>query len=307
MAHEPTDILPDQLAATPEFLDKWRIERIAGIPATPETLYHYTSGGALISILKSMELRATNAVYMNDRTEVQHSVGILRDVIGVNHDRHRDVGIDMMLIAAEQLYSILQIYVVCFCRDGDLLSQWRGYAGTSGYALGFDSKVLKGLTGDHVLLTPVVYDPQTQRRLISDLVGRWQEVFRRSDPGAFSRQIRALGAFVFAQALLFLAASFKNDAFHEEDEWRLLYRRQMVVDDGSGIKIDYVERAGMVGSYATLHLPPPTPQTIPVRHFVIGPTSDPPLAAFSLQAFLRSIGYSEDLIQISSSVVPLRT
>jgi hypothetical protein len=32
-----------------------------------------------------------------------------------------------------------QVFVGCFCGDGDLLGQWRGYGRDGGFALGFDS------------------------------------------------------------------------------------------------------------------------------------------------------------------------
>ena len=31
----------------------------------------------------------------------------------------------------------LRLFVTCFCSNGDLLSQWRAYAGSGGYAVGF--------------------------------------------------------------------------------------------------------------------------------------------------------------------------
>jgi hypothetical protein len=35
------------------------------------------------------------------------------------------------------------VYITCFCEDGDLLSQWRGYADPGGYAIGFDAAELE--------------------------------------------------------------------------------------------------------------------------------------------------------------------
>lgn len=37
----------------------------------------------------------------------------------------------------------LDVYITCFCEDGDLLSQWRAYAGrdsAAGYALGIGTR-----------------------------------------------------------------------------------------------------------------------------------------------------------------------
>ena len=66
-------------------------------------------------------------------------------------------------------------YVACFCEDGDLLSQWRGYAAVgAGYSLAFrteppflpvDVPEGKGQT----LLRRVIYD----RRVQEEVVGEW--------------------------------------------------------------------------------------------------------------------------------------
>jgi hypothetical protein len=66
----------------------------------------------------------------------------------------------MMLIAAEEFYRVMQIFVVSFCPDGDLLSQWRGYGQSGGYAIGFDANILKGLTTKDITLAPVVLRKQ---------------------------------------------------------------------------------------------------------------------------------------------------
>ena len=39
-----------------------------------------------------------------------------------------------------------RMFIVCFCEDGDLLSQWRGYGADQGYALGFDTAHIQELT-----------------------------------------------------------------------------------------------------------------------------------------------------------------
>jgi hypothetical protein len=35
-------------------------------------------------------------------------------------------------------------FVACFCENGNLLSQWRAYARTAGYSIGFDRASLAG-------------------------------------------------------------------------------------------------------------------------------------------------------------------
>ncbi len=304
---EPNVPVPEAMNQMPHFLADWIKQQIGAIPAPPEPLYHYTDTLGLIGIFKTTEVWATNALYTNDRTEVFHSLLLLHRIIDeVKKDRAQDPATDMMLIAVEEFASIIEVFLVCFCRNGDLLSQWRAYGPTGGYALGFDSGVLKGLVNKHVTLAPVVYNEQLQNQLIRELVERWREIFHHAQPGDYVTQVRRLGAFVFAQAFSFLAATFKNDAFSEEDEWRLIYRRQVQVKDEGDLKIDFRERKGMLASYAPIPLPGVKDNVAPVRQIVLGPTQNPNLAGYAVTRLLEGAGYPQALIHIDASVVPLR-
>jgi hypothetical protein len=304
---EPKKPVPKSMEGLGDFLNVWRDERIAAAPLPPDILYHYTNTSALISILKTRQLWATDALYTNDQTEVLHSLVMLTRIVNeAQKDRAIDIATDMMLIAAEEFYTVVEVYLVCFCRKGDLLSQWRAYGQAGGYAIGFDSTVLTSLTGNHVMLAPVLYDGSKQEQLIRDLVQRWRQPFKDAKLEEFDKQIRRLGAFVFAQAFSFFAATFKSEAFLEEDEWRLVYRRQVVIKDDSGLGIDFRERKGMAASYAPMPLPPISETVVPVRHIVMGATANLNLAGFGLAQFLKSVGYPEKAIHISPSAVPLR-
>lgn len=72
------------------------------------SFYHYTSLPKLFNILENDCLWASNIRFSNDETEVKM----------LNDDKHDD-------------------YVVCFCKNGDQLSQWRGYCAEGGAAIGF--------------------------------------------------------------------------------------------------------------------------------------------------------------------------
>ncbi len=295
------------MQAMPKFIATWRDERLAAIPDPPDILYHYTDTPGLMGIFSSSQLWATDAMYTNDRTEVLHSLVMLRLVLDeLGLDRMADLAVDTMLIAAEEFYTVVQVLAVSFCKDGDLLSQWRGYGQAGGYSIGFDSKVLKSLTTKDVMITPVVYNPETQEQQIHTLVGRWRELFVDTDPKEFNKQNRRLSAFIFAQALIFLAATFKSHGFHEEAEWRLAYRRQVLAKDDTALTLGFRDRKGMVASFAHIPLPEVKDGRGPARRIVLGPTANPNLVGFGLYQYLQSLGYSADAVEIAPSEVTLR-
>lgn len=78
------------------------------------TLYHYTSFEKLFNILSGDSFWASRSRFSNDSTEDK--------ILGEE------------LIKKEQYYA--DNYIVCFCKEKDILSQWRGYCPQGGAAIG---------------------------------------------------------------------------------------------------------------------------------------------------------------------------
>jgi hypothetical protein len=103
--------------------------------AIPEFLYHYTSQDGLLGIVQSRAIWATNISYMNDATEFGLARDRLLEEIRTRYIRKASVDVVSWITTK---ITDSPICVSCFCEDGDLLSQWRGYAGDGyGYSLAF--------------------------------------------------------------------------------------------------------------------------------------------------------------------------
>jgi hypothetical protein len=311
MAGPPEGPVPKSLEdARAFFLDYWRQQQKTSIATPPPAVYHYTDVLGLASIIRTNELWATNAAYTNDQTEVVHALRLLRVIVDEDSsDRATNPTKDSMLVVAEEFDSIIETFIVCFCKDGDLLSQWRGYGKVGGYSLGFETTALQQFRSSHVALVPVVYEDSEQDRLLRQLVGHWRAVFKPSEQEA-TRQVRRLGAFVFAQAFSILAATFKNRGFAEEHEWRLVYLRQrLLADDGSGFQVRFRAMKGMMTPYTPMQLAPINENAaprLPLSEIVMGPTTNARLAGHGLMRFLQSLGYPDASVPIRESTVPLR-
>lgn len=138
--------------------------------APPALLYHYTSAEGVLGILGRCEMLASDLRFLNDARELIFArdvvVARLRQAANeLEAQPDEDIGrvearVDLMRNCAYQADRVsewLQIFVVCFCEEGDLLSQWRGYGQTAGYALGFDREALDASTGERDTLRRVVY------------------------------------------------------------------------------------------------------------------------------------------------------
>ena len=78
--------VPEVLVRSLDFLVGWHANAFSLTPAPPKSLYRYTDASALVSISTGQELWATNAVFMNDQTEVSHAATLLGALLAENHD-----------------------------------------------------------------------------------------------------------------------------------------------------------------------------------------------------------------------------
>src|SRR2546430_12822138 len=128
------------------------------MPGTdPDVIYHYTNTEALISIVTSCKLRASDAEFLNDAQEMQFGRDRLRRELIDYADRvekENEARAHFLRGAAKGLSGRVGMlprnepsttFVACFCGNGDLLSQWRGYGVGSGVAIGFSRKDLQSL------------------------------------------------------------------------------------------------------------------------------------------------------------------
>ena len=108
-----------------------KIEQLQIFKTPKKSLYHYTSREVFWLIMESESFLARHIMFSNDYEENM-------------------IGKKKIAQAMEQMKSLLREpeslpFMVCFCEEGDLLSQWRGYA-REGVAMEFDfSKGLYGL------------------------------------------------------------------------------------------------------------------------------------------------------------------
>ncbi|MFF8400938.1 DUF2971 domain-containing protein [Streptomyces sp. NPDC015684] len=111
----------------------------------------------------------------------------------------------------------LHVYVTCFCEEGDLLSQWRGYGGAGGYSIGFNRHALETVASLHSRgeFLGISYGFRDAVRLTAG------SFF----PEYLHRGISLLGDYLKAVTMI------KNPAFREEREWRLMIPREDILDD----------------------------------------------------------------------------
>ena len=110
----------------------------------PPHLYHYTNATGLQGILRSKTIWATQFDFLNDSSEFLYAADFLQRHLQARGDAISSAGWN--LDGLTEAVRASPHHVTSFCEDGDLLSQWRGYARTNdGYAAGFEFASLSGM------------------------------------------------------------------------------------------------------------------------------------------------------------------
>jgi hypothetical protein len=290
--------------------------------APPRTLFHYTNGVALQGILESNRFWATHAQYLNDSTELIYVYDFIKAAVEKHIGKQAPAAINELgrqittLLDPLHLHDFLTAYIVCFCEEGDLLSQWRGYGsgGVGGYALGLDAKQTGGRLG---LMTPeqdlelfrVIYDRSVQGALIDSIVSRTFDVLRSIEEkhGSNAAWAAMFVCTTFVQReLATCLICFKNPAFSEEREWRIVHVKP---SNKAGADVKHRVTATNIIPYVELDLSPqagPFHNRVPLTKVIYGPSPHPDLLHASLTTMLQRYGYHWPLTEVQSSTIPLR-
>src|SRR5260370_25153566 len=134
----------------------------------PSTFCHYTTAAGLEGVVREAKLRATNFSFMNDPSELQYGRDLIQDVVSERlNGAARDEAAFLEYVGINFTSEMLaEVYVCCFTKLEDDLSQWRAYGGTATerYAIGLDSEEIQSLTfrDPAAILAHVRYKPETQ-------------------------------------------------------------------------------------------------------------------------------------------------
>jgi hypothetical protein len=274
--------------------------------ALPDLLFHYTSAEALLGIVETGELWASQIRYLNDTAELLYAAQLTEIVLKERIARLAGPLRSAVQAATEGLAHMQQekfFYAASFSEEGDLLSQWRAYGDAGGgYAVGIRMREVRRMAS-FPLVRKVEYDEGRQRALVQQMV---EEALASAHAapaeagGAAPRRPAVLRALMADLALL--AAFFKHDSFREEREWRAL-----CVADENDPAIDFRAAAGIIVPFVSIPLQADEQggrASMPIGRVVCGPTLQPTLSRRAVELLLKLRGFER--FEVRSSRVPLR-
>jgi hypothetical protein len=286
-------------------------------------VFHYTTGEGLKGIIQNRCLWATGAYYLNDTSEIESgcslAANVVQQCVASAHSSFSRAVLQqaraLLSDPAKKQIRIIALYVSCFCESDNLLSQWRAYGRSGGFALGFRADELRGLQAENttVSLDKVLYSGNDQTERVRRIIGsaleilRDQEVVRGSDDDAPIDDILAAASEI-AKVLLSAITSFKSPDFAEEQEWRLICQPYHADDKEKVEAIHKIIRfrsssRGLI-PYLELKAPNPT-ENLPIDSVRFGPTQNPELVHSATRMLLDANGLQSVKIEGSKISVVL--
>lgn len=298
-------------------------------------LFHYTTAEGLLGIIQSGCLHASLAYLLNDASEISYGCDIVLDAVQELRKAPRTTALLQRILddlrtgfsfdPRRDMWAH-SIFVACFCEKDNLLSQWRAYGESGGYSLGM------ALSTSNTRLHP---EPKTYtNRLMKVLYDRKSQVeaclaLLRDIEGAISADgldpaiqnenqysFRTYEKFyeLIQDLIIEKIVAFKNPAFVEEQEWRLVARRRQLVkqgiDDGgkSPTEVYFRTSRGIAVPYIKL-IPRQGPSlpgkpNFPLRSVRFGPTLNRAKGESALRLLLEMNGF-ESNIEIVGSDIPV--
>lgn len=291
----------------------------------PEVLYHYTSIKGLIGILQEKNIWAASIFHLNDKEELFYARDMFIKAIQKLKDKIEEEGQPLPAFEGKGAYGLLPnlietpksrilgflintlnnltdqapVFISSFSEKGDILSQWRGYClNANGFSIGFDYNRLKKRIEKNKLcfLVKCEYDEGKQKQIIGEFVKTKVEPILINSESLTVEDVSVSVFNIFVEILMVLP-QFKNSAFSEEREWRIIYH--LLKHD----KFKFREGKTVVTPYCEIDLKNEKNE-VPIESIIIGPTPNKDESYKSILLLMKTEKMN-DLV-ICKSKIPYR-
>lgn len=294
--------------------------------------FHYTSLSNALNILnfqsekneqannKSnfISLFASHFLFLNDSAELFDSLNSIIELLqekclSINESNEKLKEAKILLndyinryqnIKPNQIINAPNHFIICFCLEGNLLSQWEYYGKECGIAIEFDLKncLYDGLTNFkrgkpnmplEIIPRKIIYTEKEKNNIINRL--RNYNVTNVSD------------ALILALHSISVASFMKHPCFSSEREVRLLFSPLFFTGHESisdALKmIDYREANGVIKPYMKIHIKHKSRNRVPIKSVTVGPGHNQKLVYNAIIKLIQSKFESESLVIPKSEIL----
>ena len=222
-------------------------------------LYHYCDNKKMANIIAGHTLRMGDITKSNDYEEIQLFYPYIMTAIekeykinpfSLDYEGEKDFeALKRLLHVTHKFINIefdvgeMTSFVVCFCEEGDVLSQWCGYAdGGKGGAIGFSLEELKeycNLYDGIITLAKVKYISREELQSViaekakgvllnlqNDISWIADKLSMFADDEVYNILLQTRMLHIIKKALI-SSLEYKHKSFSEEKEWRIFFSEEI--------------------------------------------------------------------------------
>ena len=223
-----------------------------------DIVYHYCNMDTFNKIISNKELWLTDITKSNDSIKIFWIKDSIKNIFIEEYDKSflnkilfKNTVIEVFDTYLNDFFDDNNMpyyfFVCCFSEEGDLLSQWRGYADDGkGIAIGFDAHILSkagklmkhdSISSNTIENGKIIYDQKEQQNIISALVrgmiSNLISLIKKNNPNNLKinnfmkiPEIRSDFMKIMNEYFLCffkISVFMKNPFFLEENEWRICH------------------------------------------------------------------------------------
>lgn len=258
-------------------------------------LYHYTTQEALLKIIDTNSIWATSILYLNDEKEFNQAMDKFFDKLfeeGPASGYYKMEAQKTKLLKSNLVKG--HIFVSSLSENEDQLSQWRAYCSKSGFCIGFDPSILKDLAEQNgAELIKCVYEPEKQKMIIDEIFDMfWKDEFWE-DYDLKSNKWRTKINNLVHTYIRYVSPIFKHDSFVEEQEWRLIFSKNMRYNNMINKKdIQFRPGVSMLTPYVEFDFKNKDNVNL-IKEIYVGPNPNMSYSIYSIQTLLKEKGIKD--------------
>lgn len=210
-------------------------------------VYHYCSESVFKEIIQKKTLRFSDITRSNDSAELRWITKHIEPAFTEELNKAKENAlfkevyqtIDLTKLFKEMnnaffheaIYgkdNFFWYFVSCLSLEGDMLSQWRGYADDGkGFSIGFNREIFEkyytsGFNYLSIHSGKVEYDEQKHIVIVKDCMRKlFAGLLSAAEKSSICDDVICHAFFDCFQALIVKSVFIKNPFFHEEKEWRM--------------------------------------------------------------------------------------
>lgn len=250
-----------------------------------------------MGILQNKVLWASNALFLNDKSELLHGFEAAKVAVKVSTASTERKWIKAVIeeLGNIEANGLADVFITCFCEQHDVLSLWRGYGGTEqGVSVTFDAtRLIRRLAKSSAHPAEVIYaEVTTVQKFRNELKKEIAELIEWNDVAQLTEDEVKKDA---REMIAKLLPRFKHNGFRDEREFRF------VVQNAEESEVKFRAKGSVIVPYIELPIGP----KLPIEFITIGPGRDVELTQKSVERYLRAHGYKD--VEVNYSKVPFRS